>query len=479
MKRVLLLTVVFALLSLRGVAQGGWMPFDDPNAPVQERLQNKDYKVSVLRGGEWHEVKVDGALTSNYKYHHLNHRDFVGTVRNVMGFAMFTDDFRKPVKVRITRQGEPFSNVEIRPLSYRIKPRRVDERTVEFTLRSASQKVSVEFDGERMSNIFIIPDKPESRPVGDGVLYYGKGEHDVGELWLKSGQTLYIDEGAVVYGQLRASGQQGIKVAGRGIFCGSKADHGKHTRNVLVNFEYCKDIDISGVMFRDSPSWTLRFLDCRDVHINNVKQIGWMINSDGVDFCNTKNAVMENCFLRNYDDNLSLKVFKWCDTRETCNIVVRNNVLWADCAHNLLVGPEAVDSKIHNVKFQNNIILESRETADPWTGAIAVMISDEGIFENILFENTEVEDIRGGKVFSFDYGKYNSRGLAARNIVVRNLCYRGSYAPKSVIRGWDENHIIENITLSNVRFNDVRITEKNIGDYVEVNQFVKGLKVGR
>ena len=479
MKRIFLLLAFSLLLSLECAAQGGWHSLDDANAPMQERLQNKDYKVSLLRGGEWQDVKVYGALTSDYQHHFKNHRDFVGVMRNVMGFAMFTDDFRKPVKVRVTRQGKPFSDVEVRPLSYGIKPRRVDENTVEFTLRSPKQKVSVEFDGDRASNIFIIPDLPCERPADDNLLYFGKGEHDVGELWLKSGQRLFIDEGAVVYGQLRAEGQEDIKISGRGIFCGSKADHGERTRNVLVNFEYCKDIDISGVMFRDSPSWTLRFFDCRNVHIDNVKQIGWMINSDGVDFCNTKNALMENCFFRNYDDNLSLKVFKWSDTRETCNIVARNNVLWADCAHNLLVGPEAVDSRIHNVKFQNNIILESREVQDPWTGAIAVMISDEGTFENILVENTEVEDIRGGKVLSLDYGKYNSRGLAARNIVIRNLRYRGTQAPKSVIKGLDEERTIENVTLRNVRFNGVRVTEKNLGDHFDTNQFIKGLKVGR
>lgn len=477
MKRAILLSAFCLLLTLKCVAQGSWHSLDDANAPMQERLQNKDYKVSLLRDGEWQDVKVYGALTSDYQHHFKNHRDFVGVMRNVMGFVMFTDEFRKPVKVRVTRQGAPFSKVEIRPLSYRIKPRRVDENTVEFTLRSPSQKVSVEFDGDRASNIFIIPDLPCERPVDDNLLYFGKGEHDVGELWLKSGQRLFIDEGAVVYGQLRAEGQTDIKISGRGIFCGSKADHGERTRNVLVNFEYCKDIDISGVMFRDSPSWTLRFLDCRNVHIDNVKQIGWMINSDGVDLCNTKNAVLENCFFRNYDDNLSLKVFKWCDTRETCNIVARNNVLWADCAHNLLVGPEAVDSRIHNVKFSNNIILESREVQDPWTGAIAVMISDEGIFENILVENTEVEDIRGGKVLSLDYGKYNSRGLAARNIVIRNLHYRGTQAPKSVIKGLDEEHMIENVTLKNVRFNGVRVTEKNLDDHFDTNQFIRGLKI--
>ena len=136
MKRIFLLVAFSLLLSLECAAQGGWHSLDDANAPMQERLQNKDYRVSLLRGGEWQDVKVYGALTSDYQYHFKNHRDFVGVMRNVMGFVMFTDDFRKPVKVRVTRQGKPFSDVEVRPLSYGIKSRRVDENTVEFTLRS-------------------------------------------------------------------------------------------------------------------------------------------------------------------------------------------------------------------------------------------------------------------------------------------------------------------------------------------------------
>lgn len=462
------------------VAQPRWVSQDNPAAPMAERLQNKDYEVALLRDGQWQSQHVYGALTSNYDRHHANHRDFVGVERFVMGFVMFTDDFQEPVRVRVTRKGEPFEKVEIRPLSYHIKPRRIDANTVEFTLRSPSQKVSVEFDGDRSSNIFIIPDTPSTRPAGDNVIYFGKGEHDVGEMWLKSQQTLYIDEGAVVYGQLRAEGAEGITIDGRGIFCGSKADHGERTRNVLLNMEYCKDIEIKGVMFRDSPSWTLRFLECEGVHIDNVKQIGWMINSDGVDICNSRHVVIENCLFRNYDDNLSLKAFNWWSgISNTFDVVMRDCVLWADCAHNFLVGPEAVNHKIYDVKFQNSIILESREATDPWRGAMAVMISDEGEFENILFENIEVEDIRGGVVMSFDYGKYNSRGRAARNITVRNINYRGTQAAKSVIKGWDTEHTIENITLENVQFNGKRITQKNIDKYFDINQFVKGLNVGR
>ena len=272
MKRVSLLILLLCCV-IGTSAQPRWVSHDNPAAPMSERLQNKDYEVSLLQDGQWQSQNVYGALTSNYDRHHANHRDFVGVERFVMGFVMLTDEFQKPVKVRVTRKGEPFERVEIRPTSYRIKPRRIDPNTVEFTLRSPSQKVSVEFDGDRSSNIFIIPDLPSERPVGGDIIYFGRGEHDVGELWLKSGQTLYLDAGAVVYGQLRAEGQSDIKVAGRGIFCGSRADHGERTRNVLVNMEYCKNVEFEGVLFRDSPSWTLRFLECEGVHIDNVKQI--------------------------------------------------------------------------------------------------------------------------------------------------------------------------------------------------------------
>lgn len=480
MRRVIFILLYMALSFMSAAAQSKWQSRDNAQDAMQERLRNKDYQVEILRDGEWQPLKVYGALTSNYDRHHANHQDFVGTERFVMGFAMFTDFFKRPVKVRVRREGEPFEAVQIRPLSYRIKPRRIDSNTVEFTLRSASEKVSVEFDGDRSSNIFIIPDLPAEPPRQGEVLYYGKGEHDVGELWLKSGQTLFLDEGAVVYGQLRANGEQGIRIAGRGIFCGSKCDHGSRTRNVLVNMEYCKDVEIEGVMFRDSPSWTLRFLECDGVHIDNVKQISWMINSDGVDFCNTRRAVVERCFFRNYDDNISLKAFNWWSgIGDTHDIVMRDCVLWADCAHNFLVGPEAVNHKIYDVKFQNSIILESREATDPWRGAMAVMISDEGEFSDILFENIQVEDIRGGVVLSLDYGKYNSRGRVARNIVVRNVRYKGTQAPRSVIKGWDEEHPIENVTLRNVRFNGKLITEKNFDHYFETNEFVRGLTFER
>ncbi|MBQ1253986.1 MAG: endopolygalacturonase [Alistipes sp.] len=478
MKPILMLLCV--LWSVSSVAQSRWVSQDNLQSPMQERLQNKDYEVELLRDGKWHREHVYGALTSNYDRHLANHRDFVGVERNVMGFVMFTDDFQRPVKVRVRRRGVPFQSVEIRPSAYRINPRRIDSNTVEFTLRSPREKVSVEFDGDRSSNIFILPDKPVEPPLGDSVIYFGRGEHEVGEVWLKSGQTLFLDEGAVVYGQLRASAAHDIKVVGRGVFCGSRADHGEHTRNVLVNMEYCRNIEIEGVMFRDSPSWTLRFLECEGVHIDNVKQIGWMINSDGVDLCNTRHVVVENCLLRNYDDNLSLKAFNWWDgMSDTYDVTMRNCVLWADCAHNFLVGPEAVNHKIYDVRFQRSIILESREANDPWRGAMAVMISDEGEFEDILFEDIDVEDIRGGVVMSFDYGKYNSRGRAARNITVRNVRYRGTQAQPSVIRGWDENHTIENITLQNVRYNGERITEKNLTEHFHLNQFVRGLNVGR
>lgn len=59
------------------------------------------------------------------------------------------------MKVRV----EPcfrFRNVEIRPVSYGIDYKRV-KGGIEFELTDASQKVSVEFDGDRAENLFCFP----------------------------------------------------------------------------------------------------------------------------------------------------------------------------------------------------------------------------------------------------------------------------------------------------------------------------------
>ena len=475
------LWVCLCFFALDAIAQT-WQSVDDTLLRVDERLQMSDYEVKISRGGpDFESLKVNGALVSNMDRRGENSVDNKGTTRTLMGFAMFTDPFSEPVKLRIKRQGVPFRKVEVRPSAYRIRPKYIDGQTIEITLKSPLQKISVEFDGDRNHNLFIISDLPDNAPSpadGEHIIYYGPGEHEAGEIALKTGQNLYLDEGAVVYGRVTANDAHDISIRGRGILCGSRNDHDFAKRKILAEFVNCTNISIEGIMMRSSPSWTVAAYNCKGLHIENMKHICWMRNSDGIDICGTSNVHIRHCFMRNYDDNISLKVMKW-HTANVENVTVEDCVFWADCAHNLLVGPESQEGyMMRGIRFSRCTLLEGRETADPWRGMIAIMVSDEGAFEDVTFEDITMDKVRGGMPFSVDYCKYETRGRKAKNIIIRNVEYWGKEpVPQSVIRGLDEAHRVENILLRNIRVNGKKITERNFDQYVITNEFIEGLEV--
>lgn len=484
MKRLftlLSLLLTLAVCHIQALAQPVWTSVDDTTRTERERITQTDYEVSLCtRGRTWKPLEVRGALVSNIVRRTSNETDSLGAERTLMGFCMFTDDFRRPVKVRVRRRGAPFGMVQIRPTDARIPYKRIDGQTIEFTLRSARQRVSVEYDGDRNHNLFLIPDLPCQQPSDSSrVIYYGPGEHEVGNIDLQSGQTLYLAEGAIVYATLTAHHASDIAVRGRGILCGSRAAHDFSRRPCLVNFQSCRRVTLEGVMFRGSPSWTLNLGNCDSVLIDNVKQICWMRNSDGIDLCNVRHARIRNCFLRNYDDNISLKNYNvGVPDAHLYDIRMEDCLLWADAAHNLLVGPESrPDLEMSDIAFSRIHILEGRETAYPWVGALAVMISDEGAFRDVVFQDIVLDDIRGGRLFSVDYCRYNTKGRQASNIQLKNIRYTGMTPPESMIWGLDTDHQVEGITLQNVQVNGIRLTPTNLSEYVSVNPFVRGLVV--
>ena len=148
---------------------------------------NAVYKVEVFRGGTWEEIFVYNARVSDYAGN-----PEAGYTQYTMGFALFTDSFRQPLKVRVTRRAGTFSKVEIRPLSYGIVPDVQTPNSVEFELGDPAQKVSVEFDGNRMENLFILPDLPDTAiPMGANVTYFGPGVHNAGVIRIANESGLF------------------------------------------------------------------------------------------------------------------------------------------------------------------------------------------------------------------------------------------------------------------------------------------------
>ena len=473
---------------------------DDGLPAMDDRPANDDFTVEMILNGCWEEIFVYNAEVSDYAANPA-----AGYVQHDMGFAMFTDAFAAPLKVRVTRRAGTFSKVEIRPLSYGIVPDVQTPNSVEFELGDPAQKVSVEFDGNRMENLFILPDLPDTAiPMGANVTYFGPGVHNAGVIRIanESGRILYLDEGAVVLGRIEAENAANLTIRGRGVFCSSQEDHGAG-RRPQMEFRNCDNLKIEGILLRDTPNWTLKIVGSTGVHIDNIKEIGWIMNSDGMDFICCRDVLVENTFQRNYDDNVTIKAFNatpeyiashtntdgsysdgaiWMVAGlrdfEVCNYEIRNCVFWADKAHNMLVGPEARGIAFRNIRFHDNIVLENRQDDGIYPGAMAVMIADDGTFEDIAFENIIVEDIDGGKVFcahftnawAFD-GLY---GQWARNITLRNIAYTGTRATPSWIRGRSDAQSIDGVTIGNFTVNGAPVTDGS-GPHLEINGYVRNV----
>ena len=343
---------------------------------------NAAYKVEVFRGGTWEEIFVYNARVSDYAGN-----PEAGYTQYTMGFALFTDSFRQPLKVRVTRRAGTFSKVEIRPLSYGIVPDVQTPNSVEFELGDPAQKVSVEFDGNRMENLFILPDLPDTAiPMGANVTYFGPGVHNAGVIRIanESGRILYLDEGAVVLGRIEAENAANLTIRGRGVFCSSQEDHGAG-RRPQMEFRNCDNLKIEGILLRDTPNWTLKIVGSTGVHIDNIKEIGWIMNSDGMDFICCRDVLVENTFQRNYDDNVTIKAFN--ATPEYIASHTNTDGSYSDGAIWMVAGLRDFGSAtarsataflgrqgaqyarqaprrghcIRNIRFHDNIVLENRQ----------------------------------------------------------------------------------------------------------------------
>ena len=353
------------------------------------------YRVFVqTAGGEWSELPVRDALCSDAARYHSsiwNDWDNSKRLRDTMSFSIFEHPFDGPVKVRVRKLDGSFSTCKVRPSEYGIQAVPVGSNTVELTLPAYERrKVSVEFDGDRFHNIFLLPVRPDPEkpdPSDPDVFYFGPGEHDAGRITLRSSQTLYIDYGATVYGEVIVAGDD-CTLAGHGVLSGEKLRHWGETwsnGDILVHCNpYRKPVrtrlTVKDLTLVDSPSWTLAVYNYDGVTIDGVNMISWILNGDGVDVVSSRNVEVKDCFLRCYDDCISLKVRHNADpVSDLCDVHIHDNVCWNDYARGIVVGIEAGNvnyntGSIHDVLIEDCILLENaRSTAtDDLRAAFAI-----------------------------------------------------------------------------------------------------------
>ncbi len=403
-------------------------------------------------------------------------------------FAYFDMDGEVTVKIK-TKQ--PLSFVDVRPKSYGVVPL-VEGNTVSFPL-TKPQQLSIEFDGDlhRALHLFASPLESEAPNLDDpGVIYFGPGVHNPGTITLQSNQTVYLAGGAYVYGIVRGEGVENVCVRGRGILSAAKSPWplgGFQVKN-------CRRLTLCDIILLDSAGWAVKVDNCEDVLIDNFKEICCRRNCDGIDLCGTRNAVVRNSFIRNWDDAICIKGL---DNGNSINTLVTDCILWSDAAQSIEIGYETQMEKIEDVVVHNVDILHHLM---PGYACITIHNGDRAAISNVRFEDIRIEDTVA-PLFDLWVGKAHwnedERRGSIRDVHFKDIALIGgtnpdainryknvggeqselSYlaAPTSRIVGFDADHAVADITFENVNILGQPLTSLEDGNFL-VNEYVKDVR---
>ena len=438
----------------------------------------------------------DIAPSADYTVAVGGHPIFVGTaaVRNSPPVSFASFDFAGSAGITVVSATD-VQSVAVLPASFGIKPV-VDGRTILFTI-TQPRNLTIEVNGSSVKPLHLFANPLETNrpsPADPHVTYFGPGIHELATLRLHDGAILYLAAGAVVraiippgekpanardwagvpnyQNFIEADGVKNITICGRGIFDLSKLPWHARTAFVLAHIS---NLNIEGITIIGAPGWDIALFGSSNIHIRNIKEICALENSDGIDICNSQNVMIEDCFLRNNDDEICVKTTAPPPAQPSRNIVVRNCVVWNDRARGLGITDET-RRDIDNVLFRNCDIIHDFSTSGD-CAALAVILSDSGTVSNIRFEDIRVEDVKTRLIectIEKDMWGHDAQRGHVKNLTFKNITATGAVFPKSFFAGYDGSHLIENVTFDHLVINGKTIENPAQGNF-STNPFVRNV----
>ncbi len=311
--------------------------------------------------------------------------------------------------------------------------------------------------------------------TGGGAVYFAPGRYLSGTLFLKSNVRLYLELGAVLLGSMNledypetiqnfrsytdnytvrsllyAEKGENIGIEGSGVIDGQGgAFEGEYkVRPYMVRIISCRNVRMNGVTLRDSPMWTVHFLDCDEVTVDGITiRTRVNKNNDGIDIDCSENVRISNCDIWSGDDAIVLKSTAFRPTR---NVAITNCILSSHC-NALKMGTES-NGGFQQVAISNCVIYNNR------LAGVALEIVDGGTMDGIVVNNLTMKNvgcplfIRLGNRARPPVADMERPGVGVlRNVTVSNIEAIASNPTGCSITGLP-GHNVENVTLSNLRF---------------------------
>jgi hypothetical protein len=444
---------------------------------------------------------------------------------NYHGYYSFcTFDFEGIVTIRV-RANQSVNHLDILPRILGINYQNINSETIEFTL-DEPEMITLLVNGSNDRALHFLMSLPEvdpPEPMDENVIYYSAGHtHDIGILKLKDNQTLYIEGGARLNGMVLVKDARNVKILGRGMIDGTLNQSSGNSPEGdqpwrLLYMSHAENITLEGITFYNSLRWTIHPYSCKNLTIENIRVLNWNYGSDGIDLSACQEVEIKNSFLRTNDDAIAIKALSFAenafipnpriDNMDVMNVLVEGCTIWNMAYGNALeIGYELRCDLVSDIIFRDCDVIRQQGRG----AVLSIHNGDNAVVENILYDNIRVENAETGgtgkklmdlaifySLFSYDsywgdilpnnhwdnllspwgvYGSASNRGLI-QNIYFRDIQVLDDNFPYSVIRGWDMDHIVENVTFDNITVRGNKITDEAELDLLFYNEHYKNIQI--
>lgn len=301
------------------------------------------------------------------------------------GYVSFSSD--EAVELRV-KSKKSFSYATVRPLSRNISPEIKGEEVV-FTLKEHGS-YTLELDGSHnVLHIFFDPIK-DYKDAEKATKYFGPGIHFPGIIDLRDNDVVYIDRDAIVFGSINSTGAKNVRIFGGGVIDNSCEE--VMVENAYENFSKgcfriynCENVRVEDIILTNSSTWSLSMFNCKNISIENVKIVGqWRYNTDGIDIVNSEDVHVRSCFVRSFDDAVTLKAIYDYD-KPMKNITVENSVFWCGWGKTCEIGIETFGIEYKDIIFRNCDLIHNSSCA------LGVVNGCHANVHDVLFENMRIE----------------------------------------------------------------------------------------
>lgn len=425
-------------------------------------------------------------------------------------FVNLMGDEKLDVAVTSSRE---IAFVKIKPYAAEIKPE-VTGNVISFCIPAHGQYV-LHVNGSH-SPLYVFYSKLYEKPEESAVTYYVKAGVTRRDFVLKSGESLFLEKDAYVYGNVYVENARNVKIYGNGVLDDSYEARGlgncyRLGENIPFSIGNLKlyradDVTVAGLCFVNSACFALSCESSQNIRIDDVKVFGqWRYNTDGIDFMNCHSVTVKNSFVSVFDNCVCVKGIS-NRSRNSYGFLFENLILSNDWGRACEIGLETFADEIYDVTFRGVKIIKCDDVAfDIQNGDFAyvhdVKFIDCSLECESYYTPHELQTSAGQKysrgneinkvqlfnavnyrmlgsmnadaIFGWHYDVYEkgAKSAAIENVLLQNIkiyydekigkegkAYLITVLTDSVVKG----RVHRNIKLKNVTVNGEKITGENL-----------------